>query len=531
MSQTNVSESFDIFDRISKYYVSRITGHSLIAPEAIQISVTNKCNLRCTMCRLNKLKDKRELTSPQIRSLIKQARRIGIKQLFLTGGEPFLNKDLPQIIKENNDRYICITTNGTLIDKTLAKKLVDIRLSALVISMDGAKPETHDKIRGVKGCFELTLNGIKNIISERKRRGSKTPRIIISYTIINENCGELFDFLLLAAKVGIDEVHFHPLLVTPQFMKKIEDTKNELWVKKESLKALDSALEKLIELKKSKDEKISKLIGNSLENLELIKKYFGSERTPAMGCYKTFKTIEITPENSIFLCADRVGDLSKKSIEEMLHSDELALERKKLKQCKHHCLHYCATIAAYDLFEDPLQKTAERLLAAVDSALMSDFKTNRAECVIAISGAIQTITTLSFLLDQYLDDADSGKEARGAIKEFAEIKEKFKKKLEDALNLSSASASEHKTSRDGKICPEVKSDRIYARQIKELQRQIKELQRQINAFRDSRVKSDRTYARRIKELQSEIDEFRGSRGYRYILSPLDKTYKAIFRKK
>jgi MoaA/NifB/PqqE/SkfB family radical SAM enzyme len=490
-NKNTLSESFEIFDRFSRYYVSRIIGRSLIVPEAIQISVTNKCNLKCKMCILNKLKDKRELTSVQIRSLIKQARRMGIRNVFLIGGEPLLNNEIPEIIKENNDIYTCITTNATLINKTLAKKLVDSRLSKLVVSIDGAKPETHDKMRAVKGCFELTLNGIENIIRERKKRRFKKPGIVISYTITEDNCTELSDFIVIAAELGVDEVHFHPLLPNNSFIKR--DTKNGLWVKNEHLKALDSAIDRLIETKKYKCGKIAKIIGNSVESLEMIKKYFKSTLPKNLGCYKNFKIIEITPENRLYFCGKTLGDLYKKSIEEVLSSDEVALELKNLKHCKQHCLQYCATIERYSVFEKPIQKAGEEFMMVVDSMLRRRFKMNRREYVMAISGAIQTLSTLSSLLKEHTDDTDSGKEAKSAIKEFIELKKKFERKLNDILNLVSTNVRESKTI--------------------------------------SEAKANKIYRRRIEELQSEINEFRGSRGYKYILSPLDKTYKALFRKK
>jgi len=81
----------------------------------------------------------------------------------ITGGEPLSHKYVYEIIrlgKENNLK-IGLNTNGFLVDKKVAKKIVDSGLDILVFSLDGSNSEIHDKIRGVPGSFDRVIRGIK----------------------------------------------------------------------------------------------------------------------------------------------------------------------------------------------------------------------------------------------------------------------------------------------------------------------------------------------------------------------------------
>ncbi|MEM7820527.1 MAG: radical SAM protein, partial [Candidatus Aenigmatarchaeota archaeon] len=77
----------------------------------------------------------------------------GVRQIDITGGEPFVRKDVFKIIERAHQRnlWINITTNATLLDDQDIERLFQFGVRSLQISIDGAKSETHDKIRGKDG--------------------------------------------------------------------------------------------------------------------------------------------------------------------------------------------------------------------------------------------------------------------------------------------------------------------------------------------------------------------------------------------
>lgn len=137
-------------------------------PENLIFFITNKCNARCKHCfywkELNK-KDS-ELTLSQIKKIVSSLKN-RIETLSLTGGEPFLRKDIYEIIelfyKINHLKKVHITSNGSLpedIFKICKKILENMKIELSVqISIDGDE-DFHDKLRGVK-IYKKAIESLK----------------------------------------------------------------------------------------------------------------------------------------------------------------------------------------------------------------------------------------------------------------------------------------------------------------------------------------------------------------------------------
>jgi len=114
----------------------------------------------------------------------------GLIVLFLfTGGEPFLRKDIFDIINYSVSKGIKteVVNNGSLINNPqIAKKIIGSGLKNIAISLDGANDQTHDHIRGVKGAFKKAVSAFGYLCEEKKTRGSG-PQISMWTTIMKEN--------------------------------------------------------------------------------------------------------------------------------------------------------------------------------------------------------------------------------------------------------------------------------------------------------------------------------------------------------
>lgn len=132
----------------------------------LRISVTDRCNLRCTYCMPKEgitLKQHTDILSfEEIVRIVKTGTSLGINKIRLTGGEPLVRKGLPDLIKSiaqiNEVEDIGLTTNGILLSK-MAKELKQAGLKRVNISLDTLNPEKFQKITR-KGKLDEVLNGI-----------------------------------------------------------------------------------------------------------------------------------------------------------------------------------------------------------------------------------------------------------------------------------------------------------------------------------------------------------------------------------
>lgn len=177
-----------------------------ISPTALQIEITTKCNLDCSMCdRKNRLRDheiNQSMSFEKYREIIK--RHPNVLAVYLSGlGEPILNNDLLDIVEftANNGIFPYMITNGLLLNGDLYKRLVKAGLGWLTISLDSIK--YYSNIRR-NGNFDILDHNITNFITLRKL-GYFIP-ISFTITVTNQNVSEIEDIINYAINKGIDKV-------------------------------------------------------------------------------------------------------------------------------------------------------------------------------------------------------------------------------------------------------------------------------------------------------------------------------------
>lgn len=133
------------------------------------IDVTNRCNMRCPICFAYTGMPVYEPSLGQIEEMLRNLRAnrpIPAPALQLSGGEPTMRDDLPEIIKlakEVGFKHVEVNTNGVRIAKDLGyfKNLVDAGMSTLYLSFDSLRPEPYYKLRGVD-ALPLKLKVLEN---------------------------------------------------------------------------------------------------------------------------------------------------------------------------------------------------------------------------------------------------------------------------------------------------------------------------------------------------------------------------------
>lgn len=159
-------------------------------PKAARLIVTINCNFRCQMCTFWHEKHQ-DPSLKTVKYWIKELADFGIEEVDIGGGEPFLRKDLPEIVKEikSYGMKCALTTNGWFVP-TLPFPDLDY----CEISIDGARPETHDKIRGIKGSWQRAVKAFKIAKNHCPTH--------LNFTLQTDNYLELADFCHFAKKLG-----------------------------------------------------------------------------------------------------------------------------------------------------------------------------------------------------------------------------------------------------------------------------------------------------------------------------------------
>jgi len=173
-------------------------------PYQLTVDITNKCNLRCLHCYNfsgeNICVDE-EMTDEELTRLIKDVADMNPLNLCFCGGEPLLRKDiLLKLIKILADKNIQISfvTNGLLLTEEVAKELKGAGLSRAQVSVDGIG-ESHDRLRGRKGCFEKAVQALKNLNDVHIQTG-------VAFTPTSWNTDEIDQIVDLCLEFNVSEL-------------------------------------------------------------------------------------------------------------------------------------------------------------------------------------------------------------------------------------------------------------------------------------------------------------------------------------
>jgi MoaA/NifB/PqqE/SkfB family radical SAM enzyme len=188
--------------------------------EAFQIEVTSRCSVRCEMCPRSVLADRWPEVDLPWQSFQRIARAFDrVEHVHLQGwGEPLLHPRLFDMIAlaKGAGCRVGLTTNGMGLDRNTGKRLLDLNLNLLAVSIAGATRETHERIR-VHSNFALILEQVRQFLNLRAGRVGGGTKAELSYLMATTNIAELPQAVELATSLGVDELYAINLdyLVTP----------------------------------------------------------------------------------------------------------------------------------------------------------------------------------------------------------------------------------------------------------------------------------------------------------------------------
>lgn len=327
-------------------------------PRGLGIALTNRCNLRCIMCSVWKEPwDMPEKSLKEITALFPYLERI-----LWQGGEVFLSpyfEDLFEEISAYPHIRQDINTNGLLIDKNWAKKLIKANAN-IIFSIDGITKETYEYIRKGAKFADLikSIDLINEYAKEEKQDehyNGKRCSIIINLVVMKSNYRELDGFIDFAKKYG-----FHRLQITPVDIGNQEN----IFIYKdiEALRYINKIIPELISKAKTYGISVSNwlpdidnLISESRENGPLKKReiinYAEENKVTIpvnnrLSCNWPWQFLFIDWGGRVrpqCFCVKPVGNVLENSIEEVWNSNFIQMYRQKLfnNDYKHWCDERC----------------------------------------------------------------------------------------------------------------------------------------------------------------------------------------------
>ena len=172
-----------LFSNLFEVRVPLFCGHKL----------TYNCNLRCKMCPFWKRLSE-DSSLEREKTILKQIYDSGTCGIAFEGGEPLLRKDLVEILAfaRSLPLHTSLITNGTLLESKV-EEIAPYINGVIYVSLDGLE-ETHDKIRGVSGCFKKAVRGIT--------ASTQRVPVTINTTIMAENLTEIEGIVKLAKELN-----------------------------------------------------------------------------------------------------------------------------------------------------------------------------------------------------------------------------------------------------------------------------------------------------------------------------------------
>jgi MoaA/NifB/PqqE/SkfB family radical SAM enzyme len=313
--------------------------------------ITHRCNLTCKMCGIWRYGDKaEELSLAQVEVLADRLKRMGVIQLALGGGEPFVRDDLEELVGILIDRglEVRVLTNGVDIPTARIERLVERGLRSFAVSLDSLYPARFDYICEREGAWEEVVRSLTVMAAALEgKRGNPAINCVVSHL----NLDELQEMVWFAKALGF-AISFLPveLLEEPRGSGKTwEDRfirfRPEMKIPRDQQAAgrvgerVRKAYDRLIELKAQ-----GYPILNSTPYLQASRHYLETGRFPAQACDAGRLYFSIAPNGDYTIChrtQHQHRSILDPDFERYFQSDEYErLRRHEVASCEG-CMRAC----------------------------------------------------------------------------------------------------------------------------------------------------------------------------------------------
>jgi MoaA/NifB/PqqE/SkfB family radical SAM enzyme len=327
----------EVLAKIPLYKLEHAIGWPRLLPLNLTVSVTYRCNSRCLTCNVYS-RHAEEMSADEFDRTFRSLGRAPY-WYTMSGGEPFLRSDLPDICesayRHGSPGIINIPTNG-LLSSRIPEMVEDIadrcRRSQVIVnlSLDGVGEE-HDRIRGVEGSFDRAVETFRGL------RSVSAPNLTVGvHTVISvhnvDRVPSIYEYV--ARELSPDS-----------YITEIAEERVELETLGASIaptpdayaRAVDFLIARIREQRYSGISRVTQSF--RIRYYELVKRYLTSGRQP-IPCYSGVASAQIAPDGDVWFCcikADPIGNLRDVGYDfrKIWFTQKAVAERKKIRagQC------------------------------------------------------------------------------------------------------------------------------------------------------------------------------------------------------
>lgn len=335
--------------------ISSKLNFPLAPPLIASISVTLRCNSKCSYCPIWKLSyDYPDVSLDKLDEVFNSLRKMGVRVVTFTGGEPLIRHDLEEIISlaKHYDLMVEVCTNGILLTKKRALKLVEAGVDSITLSLDTLDPETYERHRGVPFKFaQQALASLLYIVKEYP-----ATQGCVTCVITRHNISNIVPFVNWIYRHGKGKilVNLQPYHCPPPYSEisqgdtqKLQRLANELQAyyenappeneiipDPESRPIFEKQVQELIQLKESKPDFP---LNNSGFYLKSMPDFLFEKKLPdGFNCKAGYSGIVIRGDLKVSPCwrLPPVGDLGKENLTNIWFSQRYKTQRRAMKHLK-----------------------------------------------------------------------------------------------------------------------------------------------------------------------------------------------------
>lgn len=210
----NELDRLQVLRRDRDAFIAAVRSGILFRLSWIKFKIIDGCNIRCVMCNHWRREEylRSYLTTERLLRLGDELAELGTKRVNWSGGEPTLQRDLPEIIGRYNALGMrsSMISNGTRLTESVAERLLDAGLESAILSLESSDAATHDKVVGHPGAWQKLIDGVTHL----RRRGGDEPRVLFTTVLTSINTNrDLVPMVPLAARLGVTQVRMGPVYV------------------------------------------------------------------------------------------------------------------------------------------------------------------------------------------------------------------------------------------------------------------------------------------------------------------------------
>ncbi|MBP1685147.1 MAG: radical protein [Deltaproteobacteria bacterium] len=181
-------------------------------PTHLQVEPTNRCNLRCAICPVTRGMERSsgDMDLELFKRMIDETAGSVFLMLLWNWGEPFFNPQAFEMIayaRERGIRVVSSTNGHVFAHAENAEKVVKSGLDTLIFAVDGITQESYERYR-CGGTLETALDGIRNVVKQKRILRSKTPLVNLRFIVMKDNEHEIPAIKERAGSLGVDALTF-----------------------------------------------------------------------------------------------------------------------------------------------------------------------------------------------------------------------------------------------------------------------------------------------------------------------------------